>query len=390
PNIHKYPATMLPQIGIQLLKEFSIREGHLLDPYCGSGSSFAAALECGIQHMDGFDMNPLAVLISRAKFTEVDRHALMEARGKLSDMVFSLSNATQQNYTLPLPPITNITYWFAPEVIDSLQVLRYCILQVSDEAIRNLFLLPFSELVRDCSYTRNNEFKLYRMKAGDMAEFKPEPLSYYFKKLDDVISIYTNIYLPKLARQQPQINISSQTFQPRGTCYDVVLTSPPYGDSRTTVAYGQFSCLANEWLGVSDARRLDSKLLGGVRASKLYTCGLIAPYIEQIAVYDRQRALDVSAFYSDLAASIQAVARSLKKGAWAFYIVGNRTVKKVQLPTDQFIAESFENNGFRHAITMERILGNKSMPSQNSPTNQKGKKVPTMATEYIVVLHKKS
>jgi len=27
----------------------------------------------------------------------------------------------------------------------------------------------------------------------------------------------------------------------------MVVTSPPYGDSRTTVAYGQFSRWANEW-----------------------------------------------------------------------------------------------------------------------------------------------
>ncbi|WP_095558833.1 hypothetical protein [Candidatus Endomicrobiellum trichonymphae] len=39
PNIHKYPATMIPQIGIELLKEMNIDNDKLLDPYCGSGSS---------------------------------------------------------------------------------------------------------------------------------------------------------------------------------------------------------------------------------------------------------------------------------------------------------------------------------------------------------------
>jgi hypothetical protein len=32
PNLHKYPATMLPQIGIELLKELGIHQGKLLDP----------------------------------------------------------------------------------------------------------------------------------------------------------------------------------------------------------------------------------------------------------------------------------------------------------------------------------------------------------------------
>jgi hypothetical protein len=37
PNLHKYPATMLPQIGIDILKELNISKGRLLDPYRGSG-----------------------------------------------------------------------------------------------------------------------------------------------------------------------------------------------------------------------------------------------------------------------------------------------------------------------------------------------------------------
>ena len=65
PNLHKYPATMLPQIGIDILKEFNAAKGILLDPYCGSGSSFASGLECGLTEMFGYDLNPLAVLISR-------------------------------------------------------------------------------------------------------------------------------------------------------------------------------------------------------------------------------------------------------------------------------------------------------------------------------------
>jgi hypothetical protein len=43
PNLHKYPATMLPQIGIDVLKELNISKGSLLDPYCSSGSSFSSA-----------------------------------------------------------------------------------------------------------------------------------------------------------------------------------------------------------------------------------------------------------------------------------------------------------------------------------------------------------
>lgn len=49
PNLHKYPATMLPQIGINLFKEFNIKANSLLDPYCGSGSSFTVGLDRNVR-----------------------------------------------------------------------------------------------------------------------------------------------------------------------------------------------------------------------------------------------------------------------------------------------------------------------------------------------------
>ena len=53
----------------------------------------------------------------------------------------------------------------------------------------------------------------------------------------------------------------------------------------------------------------------------------------------------------------------------SIYVVGNRTVKNIQLPTDQFIAEKFEEKGFKHLLTFERLLSNKAMLSKNSPIN---------------------
>ena len=67
PNLHKYPAAMLPQIGIEILKELNIKNGKLLDPYCGSGSSFISALESNIFDFEGYDYNPLAILICKVK-----------------------------------------------------------------------------------------------------------------------------------------------------------------------------------------------------------------------------------------------------------------------------------------------------------------------------------
>lgn len=389
PNLHKYPATMLPQIGIEVLNELDIKSGKLLDPYCGTGSSFASGLECGLTEMHGFDINPLAVLISKVRFTKVSVNKIIETKRKLRDNIYDFLKDESNIGTLKRPEITNIDFWFSSEVIDGLTIIKHFIDKIEDRDVRHFFLIPFSETVRECSYTRNNEFKLFRMKPEDLLHFNPDAIGVYLKKLGDTIFLYSNFYFPKLD-DKVNVNVQYATFQPKDDYFDVVLTSPPYGDSRTTVAYGQFSTLSNEWLGIDYARKIDGMLMGGVKPKENIKTGIIADYISEINKVDNKRALDVSAFYNDLEVSIRQVAKSVRRGGKSVYVVGNRTVKNVQLPTDQFIAEKFEQNGFKHLITYERALSNKSMPSKNSPTNKVGRTVNTMLWEYIVICEKTS
>ena len=126
--------------------------------------------------------------------------------------------------------------------------------------------------------------------------------------------------------------------------------------------------------------------MGGESRKTIDVCkSLVDDYIQVIAQEDVKRACEVSSFYIDLENSIKNVARSIVGGGKSIYIVGNRTVKKQILPTDQFIAECFEKNGFKHLITYERVISNKRMPKLNSPSNIPGEKIATMNTEFIVV-----
>jgi predicted RNA methylase len=386
PNLHKYPATMLPQIGIDILKEFNISKGVLLDPYCGSGSSFACGLECGLTEMFGYDLNPLAILISKVRFTKISIQKIIDVKQNFRNDLYDFLKDENYVRNLPIPPITNIHFWFSTEVTENLVLIKHCIDRIENESIRNFFLVPFSETVRECSYTRNNEFKLYRMKSEDCLNFNPDVIGVFFKKLEDAIFLYINYYFAKL--DNVKVNVFASAFQDQNRQFDVVLTSPPYGDSRTTVAYGQFSTFSNEWLGIKKARTLDKQMMGGCQARSHIENGLITDYIAEIRKNDFKRSLDVLAFYRDLEFSIKKVATAIRKRGKAIYVVGNRTVKGVQLPTDQFIAEKFEENGFQHLTTYQRLISNKAMPSKNSPSNVPGKTADTMLFEYIVVCEK--
>ena len=112
--------------------------------------------------------------------------------------------------------------------------------------------------------------------------------------------------------------------------------------------------------------------------------------IAEISEKDKKRARDVISFYTDYRKSIDNISKILKRGGYACYVVGNRRVKRVTLPTDEITVEFFRANGFEHVETIMRNIPNKRMPKKNSPTNEPGKLETTMNCEYIVVMRKKS
>jgi hypothetical protein len=386
PNLHRYPATMIPQIGIEILKELNIKKGKMLDPYCGSGSSFIAGLDRGLKEMEGFDINPLAILISSAKFTKVNPNDLKTKAKLIKEKLFKYTINNEIDVEPETPNVYNIDFWFPKRSKADLAIIKALLMNIKDESLRRFILVPYSETVRECSYTRNGEFKLFRMREIDMKKFNPNCIDVFNNKLDKAIYIYEHYYYPLL--DNVKFHFGYSEFPKKENYYDIVLTSPPYGDSRTTVAYGQFSALTNEWLGITYARQIDNMLMGGKIAKEKYSSGILSHYINQIEKESPKRALEVSAFYYDLEKSIKDVANSIKQGGKIIYVVGNRLVKDILLPTDQFIAEKFEKNGFRHLLTYERLLANKSMPALNSPTNQSGVKRSTMTKEYIIVCEK--
>ena len=385
---HTYPAMMIPQIARKLLKAYGTENGWLLDPYCGTGTSLVEASLFGM-HSVGCDINPLVRLIATVKSTPICLQTLDETLNRLNDHLFQVEFREGKIPDAPIPNILNLTYWFSEEAIRYLAYLRDWIHKVEDEAIRNFIFVAFSETVREVSYTRNGEFKLYRMPAKKLDGFKPDVFGIFSKKLSrnrhGLVA-----FLEK--RKNVEVSVSSaNTVQgelpmprPLGG-YDIVITSPPYGDSHTTVAYGQFSRLAAEWIGLPNARKIDKLAMGGQHSEKTLMDAPVSSAIDKIRLVDEKRAREVSAFYVDLGCSINSIAQVLSPRATICYVVGNRQVKGVMLPTDKFVVDAFSQRGFRHKATIVRNIPNKRMPKKNSPSNIAGETATTMHEENVVI-----
>ena len=180
-----------------------------------------------------------------------------------------------------------------------------------------------------------------------------------------------------------------------GEGYDLVVTSPPYGDSATTVAYSQFSWFSNTWLGL-DRRthgKLASEMMGGNNSSSFiegditkFGCQAIDSSISKM---EDSFARKNYFFYRDYLESIRNVAQNVKSGGFVCYIVGNRTSGGEYMRMDLFTKWAFEKYGFKSRKIKERTLPNTRMPGKIAVTEDGVKRIiPTMNKELIVVCQK--
>lgn len=379
---------MIPQIARRLLNQYGVEGEWILDPYCGTGTSLVEASLFGM-HSVGCDINPLVRLIATAKLTPVPLNTLDSELKKLDDVLFQVEFGAGKVPEAPIPKIPNLGYWFSQEIIISIAYLLDCINKIEDQAIRNFITVAFSETIREVSYTRTSTFKLHRMPSEKLETYNPDVFGTFRKKLNRNRQ-GLEAYLEKRKNVETAICDTNTVYgelpmpRPLGG-YNLVITSPPYGDSHTTVAYGQFSRLSAEWFGLPNARKIDRLAMGGQNSHETLVDSPVSSAVEKIRSIDEKRAREVSAFYIDLEQSINSVVQTLSPRSTVCYVVGNRRVKDVMLPTDEFVVFAFEKHGFSHKETIVRNIPNKRMPIKNSPSNVAGQTSITMHEENIVI-----
>ena len=387
---HTYPAMMIPQIARTLIEEYKPkgRLDLILDPYMGSGTTLVEASLAGINSI-GTDLNPLARLMGKVKTTLYNNESILKQFREIqTELIFYTKDKVKERN---FDRISNYSFWYNEDTLLKLSYLSQLIKNVKDKDFFNVVL---SEIVREVSFTRNGEFKRYRMNEASIAKFNPDTFTLFEKKaLRNIegLKAYTS-------ESKHDVNASIYDFNTmhgiptdiiKDGDIDMVVTSPPYGDSRTTVAYGQFSRWANEWFNFDNAKNLDKLLMGGKKATEeIFKTASIRDVLDEIDSLEHKRYLEVVSFLNDYYQSIENVAKSVRSGGTVCYVVGDRRVKGVQIPLDYFTAEMFEKFGFKHKITIVREIPNKRMPALTSPTNKAGAKVSTMSHEYIVILNK--
>jgi len=383
-KIHPYPAMLHPLLVDSLLNRYARKDDVIFDPFCGSGVTL---LQSSIKTNKsfGFDINPLALLIAKAKTQQYNIK-------KLKEEFLNLRKKIQKNTEVSIPDIKNMDYWYTKDAIQDLGKIRH-VLKNNSYKYKYFFITTFAFTCRHQSLTRKGEFKRYRIKKEKITLVDNKILTKFFEHTENMIKEFEVSSIPR--RPSKPILANSETDIHKGINYDLVITSPPYGDSRTTVAYGEYSSFGSEWtddlhmFGLVNYK-VDKESLGKAQPinQELYQHKVLVAILEKIKAKDKKRAIDVLNFFNGYYNAVRNIGRNLNKKGSVCFVVGNRNVKGCQIPMDQITASFFEGIGLSFENIFVRDIYNKVMPAQNSPSNKVGEKVSTMANEYIVIFHK--
>jgi hypothetical protein len=178
----------------------------------------------------GFDVNPLAYLITEAKAASVEP-TIIEALAREA-RIASRTLPTGEKLTLRNSQVP----WFSGKVAEELaQIVDWLASFGLSRAELLVAAVALSAATRDAAWIRKSGWKLHRMNEAAREKQKASAWKCFAYRLDQYA---------QQARESALSGRVKVTLGAFDTCrhpadrYDVVLTSPPYGDSKTTVQYG--------------------------------------------------------------------------------------------------------------------------------------------------------
>jgi len=257
-GFHAYPARAHPVTIRRLIERFAPAQGQLLDPFCGSGTTLIEAMLAGRSAL-GTDINPLAVMLARAK-THPRKPEVLSALLAAANEVAAFADERRKSKRgatrrLPHEDVSA----FAPHVLLELDGLRAGIEYAPAEARPDLKLV-FSSILVKLSNTRgdtSDEVTEKRISAGYPARLFVRKTEEFATRLQEFAQ-----ELPSPApRVRALLDDATKLGEVADRSIDAVITSPPYAATYDYVAH---HALRLRWLKL-DARRFERHELGARR-----------------------------------------------------------------------------------------------------------------------------
>jgi len=395
-GFHDYPARMIPQIAERLIESYTPQRGKILDPFCGSGTTLVEA-ELANRRAIGNDINPLAVLISKVKATPIDFDKKgFDAVTFYEELHKKYANAKRHN-TLPDPPTEiyhGLLHWFKEPVAVDLQFIYQGISEVKDEDIRDFLKVVLSDTAFKTSNIDLRASRFIRIyHSEELSKFNPDVFKQFHTKLIDSTS-RMNQFARTLRASKIEPNLvkvqrgDARRLPFHEEEFDGAVTSPPYGEEKSTIGYARWSKLSVAWLRLCEEIKDSNKnTLGAIAERDVLEKlnDLESPtalsLLKEIVNTDPERVKDALPFFFDYFDSLKEVYRVLKTNSYYCVVIGDRSIRKKLLDMEKVSVELGNKAGFKHVQSFFRNIPMKLIP-WDTPTGK------TISRESIIVLRK--
>jgi len=388
---HRYPAKFIPQIVSRLAEKYT-KEGDLIvDPFGGCGTTLVESKVMGRPSV-GVDINPVAVLITKAKITPIDPQKIEKAFAVLKAKLDTYNKDTK----VKAPEHERIDYWFKPEEKRKLAFIFAEISKLKDQDIKDFFFCGFSNILKNCSIWLQKSNKPTR----DKNKKPSDPIPTFYRQIKMMMRGNARFY--ELSKEKNHLEIPSQvyctdarTIPVKDNSVSLIVTSPPYV---TSYEYADLHQLTALWLeytkDLSDFRK---RFIGTSYHNKkdlVLNSKLAEEIRNELLKKDKKTAEEVSTYFSEMDQVFVEMKRMLKKGGKTCIVIGNTSLKGVEILNAEVFAEQLQNLGLKIADIIKREIPSKNLPSVRDEKTGKfarisdKNKVSVYPTEYILIMEK--
>ena len=392
-HIHPFPARMAPDIALTRIESLG-RDKTVLDPMSGSGMVLSQAARSGVSSI-GYDLDPLAHLVSRVGATRVSSDLVRKRAFELLDICSKKRKRSAERIVLPWLDHDQesrafVDYWFYRKQKRQLRALSFHLVArpfTSNRRVTDVLKVALSRLIvskepkaslaRDTAHSRPH--KTITTNEFDVFGAFVDSVEHVIHALDaSSIKTDTRAYLGDARRMSRVLENS----------VDAIITSPPYLNA---IDYLRGHRLSLIWLGkgMSKLRTIRSRSIGTERAGTDVHSPEFASLVSAIGLEEiptRQLRM-LSRYFDDLTKQLDESARVLKPGASAAYVVGNSTIRGVYIKNNELLKRAAENVGF--AISDEQVRdipdNRRYLPVTVDNSNSLANR---MRTEHVLTLTK--
>lgn len=400
-SYHRYPAKFIPQIVRKLMDDYVPNKGQVIcDIFGGCGTTLVEAKVAGHKSI-GFDINPIAKLITQTKITPIRPKTLLNHRDKF---LIYYENTLFKSYEHH----PRIDYWFEPGIIQELDRIYLAIKKIKNYKVRRFFLCAFSHNLKNCSKWLMKSIK----PTIDKNKIFPNPKESFLRHLDLMIKKNEKFYAKLVETQNLDVPAkmyrrdSTKKLPIKSDSVDLVITSPPYV---TSYEYADLHQLSLLWFGddpnnFKKWHRFSKDFISFRRnfigtSSKQEKNGdfnsLIAnKIVDNLIKIDRPLAVDVANYFLDMKKVFTEMHRILKNEAKACIIIGNTSLRGVEILNAQVAVEQMQAIGFKKVRFIKREVSNKMItPWRDSETGKftgmdNPSKIRAYEYEYILIMEK--